>query len=97
MCVVFHHQYWPKKEVYCCKQCATVIKERDPNQYFDLLLPNKDEDETNPNENCNGQEIDPTVFQCSGSSAGDMAHVWSLGLGVDDDNQHALEIFQTTN
>ena len=68
-----------------------MIKERDPNQYFDFLPPNQDEDETNPNKNSNGEEIDLSVFWCSGSSAEDMAHVRILGLGVVDDNQPAPE------
>ena len=64
MCVVFRHDHWPNKEVYCCKRWATVLQEGDLNKYFDLPLQslNQDEDESNPNEDCTGEEIVPRVF-----------------------------------
>ena len=66
MCVVFRHDYWPNKEVHCCKRWAIVLNEGDPSKYFDrpLTLPNEDEDngDTNPNLEDEGEEIDERVF-----------------------------------
>ena len=97
MCLVFRHDNWPNKEVYCCKRWATVLQEGDPNQYFDMPTPalNEDLDESNPNEDTHREEIDPRVFQTIGTSAEDIAHVRSLGLGVDDDNEPAPENIPT--
>ena len=95
MCVVFRHDYWPNKEVHCCKRWATALNERDASKYFDrpLTLPNEDEDngDTNPNLEDEGEDIEERFFQLSGTNAEDVAHVRSLGLGVDDDNQPAPE------
>ena len=94
MCVIFRHDNWPNKEIYCCKRWVTVLQEGNPAHFFDVAgspVENETGTEENPNVEEDNEPIPDRVFHMSGSNAEDIAHVRSLGLGVDDDNDPAPE------
>ena len=87
-CVVFRHDSFPNKELYCVEKFCKVLEGGDPVDYFgtaETLI-----EQVEFQEDDHGEELPPN-FQNLQGTAEDMAMMEGLGFHVDNDNEPAPE------
>ena len=89
--VLFRHDHFPNMTIYSVKRWIHITKEGDPAHFFDVNAVTSAPDPEESIEDVPGSdEIPDRVFH-SGNNSEDIAHIRSLGLDVDDDNEPAPE------
>ena len=87
--VLLRHDHFPNKTIYCVKRWIHIVHEDNPTHFFNATPLTSDEEESEEEEGVE-EQIPDQVFH-AGNNSEDIAHIRSLGLDVDDDNEPALE------